>query len=260
MYISVFISAQCPQLRFRFAQTISVVTMSDDFLRLVSSANPATRQYQPAMTNGYPPSASRNERSDPQLLDPFFDDDDYRDSESAFGQPQAMESQESGLPLGQVAAVPAGHSKVTLGDGVPQEWNFDDLTSSNQVPFSGSGNFPGVKTRTSKSSTVLKRRKWKWPWEKERILTGERVIALNNSAANTEFCSNFISTSKYSLVTFLPKFLFGARFGVWSPWSSLTNFQNNSRSTLTCSSYSPHAYSRYRVYLQRTGGLPLHPW
>lgn len=205
--------------------TQSVVTMSDDFLRLVSSANPATQQYRPAMTSGYPPSASRSyskrRRSDPQLLDPFFDDDDYRDSESAFAQPQAMESQESSLPLGQVAAVPAGHSKVTLGDGVPQEWNFDDLTSSNQVPFSGSGNFHGVKTQTP---TVLKRRKWKWPWEKERILTGERVIALNNSAANTGFCSNFISTSKYSLVTFVPKFLFGARSEVWSLWSSLTNF------------------------------------
>jgi len=202
--------------------------MSDDFLRLVSSANPATRQYQPAMTNGYPPSASRSynerQRFDPQLLDPFFDDDDYRDSESTFGQPQAMESRESGLPLSQVAAVPAGHSKVTLGDGVPQEWNFDDSTSSNQVPFSGSGNFPGVKTQTPKSSTVSKRRKWKWPWEKERILTGERIIALNNSTANTEFCSNFISTSKYNLATFLPKFLFGARSEALSPWSSLTNF------------------------------------
>ena len=44
--------------------------MSDDFVRLVSQANPATRkQYQPANT-GYPPSSS------PQVLDPFFDDDD----------------------------------------------------------------------------------------------------------------------------------------------------------------------------------------
>jgi len=190
--------------------------MSDDFLRLVSSANPAVRQYRPATTNnGYPPSAgpyNERQRSDPQLLDPFFDDDDFRDSESAFGQLQAMESRESGLPLGQAAAAPAGHSQVTIGDDAPQGWNFDDLTSSNQVPFSGSGTFPGVRTQTPKSPTAPKRRKWKWPWEKERILTRERVIALNNSAANAEFCSNFISTSKYSLATFLPKFLFGAQY------------------------------------------------
>ena len=45
--------------------------MSDDFVRLVSQANPASRnQYQPANT-GYPPSSSP-----PQALDPFFDDDD----------------------------------------------------------------------------------------------------------------------------------------------------------------------------------------
>ncbi|KAF9453983.1 phospholipid-translocating P-type ATPase [Macrolepiota fuliginosa MF-IS2] len=120
-----------------------------------------------------------------------------------------MESQESGLPLSRTAAAPAGHSKVTLGDGVPQGWNFDDedLTPSNQTPFSGSGTFPGTKAQT-KSTAGQGRKKWKWPWEKEKVLTGERVIALNNSAANGEFSSNFVSTSKYNLATFLPKFLF----------------------------------------------------
>ncbi|KAJ3570909.1 hypothetical protein NP233_g4104 [Leucocoprinus birnbaumii] len=193
---------------------ISAVTMTDDFLRLVSSANPAARQYQPAMTNnGYPPSAgpyNEQQHSEPQLLDPFFDDDDEGVPDSAFGRPPAMESRESGLPLSRAAAAPAGHSKVTLGDGVPQGWNFDDedLTPSNQAPFPGSGSFPGKKTQTPKSSAPPKRRKWKWPWAKEKVLTGERVIALNNSAANGEFCSNFVSTSKYNVATFLPKFLF----------------------------------------------------
>lgn len=189
--------------------------MTDDFLRLVSSANPAARQYQPATTNnGYPPSAgpyNQPQHSDPQLLDPFFDDDDDHAPDSAFGRPQAMESRESGLPLSKAAAAPAGHSKVTLGEGVPQGWNFDDedLNPSNQASFSGSGAFPGTKPQTSKSPTRQKSKKWKWPWEKEKVLTGERVIALNSSAANAEFCSNFVSTSKYNLATFGPKFLFG---------------------------------------------------
>jgi phospholipid-transporting ATPase len=125
-----------------------------------------------------------------------------------------MQSQESGLPLSRAAAAPAGHSKVTLGEGIPQGWNFDDedISPPNNEPFAGSASFPGMTGQTSKPSQSTKSRqrwKWKWPWEKEKQLTGERIIALNNSAANQEFCSNFVSTSKYHLATFLPKFLFG---------------------------------------------------
>jgi phospholipid-transporting ATPase len=178
--------------------------MTDDFLRLVSSANPATRQYQPT-TTGYPPSAGHhNNQSDPQLLDPFFDDDDYA-PDSAFGRSKAMESQESGLPLSRSAAAPAGHSKITLGNGMPQGWNFEDedLTPSNHTQF------PSTAVQPRKSSSHPRRKRWKWPWQKERELTGERVVALNNSPANAEFVSNFVATSKYNLATFLPKFLFG---------------------------------------------------
>lgn len=53
----------------------------------------------------------------------------------------------------------------------------------------------------------FKSRKWKWPWQEEKVLSGERIIALNNNAANAEYCSNVVSTSKYNMVTFLPKFL-----------------------------------------------------
>ncbi|TEB37429.1 calcium transporting ATPase [Coprinellus micaceus] len=184
--------------------------MTDDFLRLVSQANPAS-QYQPA-NNGYPPSQSNNQFNNdrsPQLIDPFFDDDDDNLPDSTFGHPDPMKSQESGLPLAKSAAAPAGHSKVTLGDGVPQGWNFDDddIHPTSAEPFAGSGHFPGTQPQKS-PPTKSKSRKWKWPWEKEKELTGERVVALNNSAANDEFCSNFVSTSKYNLGTFLPKFLF----------------------------------------------------
>ena len=80
----------------------SLDTMSDDFVRLVSQANPASRnQYQPANA-GYPPSSSP-----PQALDPFFDDDDDV-PDSAFGRPPAMQSKESGLPFAGSGAPPAG--------------------------------------------------------------------------------------------------------------------------------------------------------
>ncbi|KAF9073498.1 calcium transporting ATPase [Rhodocollybia butyracea] len=156
--------------------------MSDDFLRLVSQANPASRN------NGYPPS------SDPQLLDPFFDDDD--DSmipDSAFGPGRPigpMHSQESGLPFAHSAAPPAGVSKLSLSEGVPQGWNFDDDDEQHRQPR---------KKQVKKT--------WKWPWQREKVLLGERVATLNNRAANAEFVSNYVSTSKYNMVTFVPKFL-----------------------------------------------------
>ena len=45
--------------------------------------------------------------------------------------------------------------------------------------------------------------------EEEEELEGERIVALNNAMANAEFCSNYVSTSKYNAITFVPKFLFG---------------------------------------------------
>ncbi|RXW15132.1 hypothetical protein EST38_g10722 [Candolleomyces aberdarensis] len=146
-----------------------------------------------------------------RLMDPFFDDDDDNPPDSAFGNNGPMKSQESGLPLAASGAPPAGHSKVTLGgEGVPQGWNFDDddLHTSTGQPFAGSDHFPGAKEQKPSKVKSSKSRKWKWPWQKEQVLTGERVIALNNSAANTDFCSNFVSTSKYNMLTFVPKFLF----------------------------------------------------
>ncbi|KAK7045662.1 aminophospholipid translocase [Paramarasmius palmivorus] len=183
--------------------------MSDDFLRLVSQANPATRQYQPA-SNGYPPSTSSsnpfspspNSANNTQLLDPFFDDDDDNVPDSAFGRPAPMQSQESGLPLARSGAPPAGFSKTSLGDGVPQGWNFDD-DDPNQIPMSSSAPPSSSEKSTKKSG----KRQWKWPWQKEQVLTGERTVALNNSAANNEFVNNYVSTSKYNMATFLPKFL-----------------------------------------------------
>ncbi|KAG5636641.1 hypothetical protein H0H81_007350 [Sphagnurus paluster] len=185
--------------------------MTDDFRRLVGNANPAARAYQPANDdyNGYPPSSSLVSYSDQQspqpILDPFYDDDDDNMPDSAFDRPRAIKSQESGLPLARSAAPPAGSgpSKLSLGDGVPQGWNFDD------DDFHPAGAPPH---NPSNPVEPTSRRKWKfkWPWQHETALVGERIIALNNSPANGDYCSNFVSTSKYNLATFLPKFLLGA--------------------------------------------------
>ena len=73
----------------------------DDFARLVASANPASRQYQPANTDlldsGYPPSSAYH-ASSPQPLDPFFDDEDDM-PDCALVRPIRMQSTESHLPV-----------------------------------------------------------------------------------------------------------------------------------------------------------------
>lgn len=172
--------------------------MSDDFVRLVSQANPANNQYRQT-SGGYPPKSSHD-----QQLDPFFDDEDDDGTDSAFGRqpPMPMQSQSSGIHLTKNAVPPAG---------APPPWSFDDEDPQQAYPRS---------TLPSSSSSTLhekkKRRisqiKWEWPWKKkEQVLAGERTIALNNSSSNDEFCSNYISTSKYNAATFLPKFLMGAR-------------------------------------------------
>ena len=122
----------------------------------------------------------------PPTMDPFFDDDDLLDP-PAF----SMRSQESGLPLAHDAALHAGQ---------PQGWSEDT--------FQGSASFPGVQPAPTTPRT-RRRKKWKWPWDKPVELTGERVIALNNPTMNDDFGDNFVSTSKYNPVSFLPKFLKG---------------------------------------------------
>ena len=185
--------------------------MGDDFLRLVSQSNPASRQYQPA-NHGYSPSVPYPDQS-PQLLDPFFDDEEENIPDSAFGLAMPMRSQESGLPLARSAAqmAGAGPSESTFGNSGTQGWDLDedDLQSSKGPSFNGSASFPGPGKDQQLKTSVKRRWNIKWPWEKEKQLIGERIIALNNSAANANFGWNSISTSKYNLATFVLKFLFG---------------------------------------------------
>ena len=172
--------------------------MSDDFVRLVSQANPANNQYRQT-SNGYPPKSSND-----QQLDPFFDDEDDDGPDSAFGRPppMPMQSQSSGIHLTKNAALPAG---------APQPWSFDDedphqIHSRSTLPSSSSSTLHEKKKRPR-----IPQIKWEWPWKKkEQVLAGERTVTLNNPSANDEFCSNYITTSKYNAASFLPKFLLGA--------------------------------------------------
>lgn len=206
--------------------------MADDsFARLVSSANPA---YRPT----YPPTSSTSQTPtvphSATVLDPFFDDDDDADAphvsryqsshlntmsnnpaynsysipadassqfigpDSAFASTttfaKAMESRESGLPLASNASPMA------------KDWMIDD--DAGEMPsFEGSDSFPGVQKRTS--TKPKRRRKFRWFWQKEVERLGNRVIAINEEETNLAegYCSNYVSTSKYNVATFLPKFL-----------------------------------------------------
>jgi len=128
---------------------------------------------------------------------------------------------------------PSNSSKRSgFGTGQPEGWIFDADDSPNNAStlnvnrngtaFAGSGMFNGTLNESSeglrvgghkgrKRSLFSMKKTWKWPWEKEKVLVGERLIFLNDERANAEsgFVSNYVSTSKYNAVTFLPKFLFG---------------------------------------------------
>jgi phospholipid-transporting ATPase len=184
--------------------------MTDNFINLVSQANPATSQYRPTLStpNAHSPYGPHS------TMDPFFDDDDDNGApmpDSAYALP--MHSQDSGLPLRERAVPPAGSG----GDGLPHGWNFDD--EEVQVPgqggaFRGSAAFPGVMPASAekkkKSAASKGKSRWKWPWQKERVMIGERVVPLNDPSLNLDYCSNFVSTSKYNMLSFTPKFLYGA--------------------------------------------------
>jgi phospholipid-transporting ATPase len=195
----------------------------ESFAALVDTANPAASAYRQQHSNNpyihshlhtntsiYPPSQQ------PNFMDPFFDDDDDQvdaphSTFPMYSASQPMHSQESGLPLTRSSAPPAGIgassvSLATTTNGQPQGWAFDDDAMS--PTFSARPSFPSEPSIIP-SRPQKRRRRWKWPWQREKNLAGERIIALNNQPMNDGYCSNFVSTSKYNLVMFLPKFLTG---------------------------------------------------
>ena len=231
--------------------------MADDFARLVFQANPAASlnsQYQRA-NDGYPPSGPPGDsHASPQLLDPFFDDEDDGEApDSAFAGAHPMQVKESNLHLPSQVAPLAGTSKLSLQtNNVPQGWTFDQEDS------------PVKTSQPPRKPQKVSRRRWRWPWQKKKVLTGERVVALNNPDVNADFLSNYVSTTKYNMATFIPKFLFGSllSLGDLSPLrltSAFAYFQSNSPNTPIYSSFSPLASSKFLVSRPPIDGPPLLP-
>ncbi|KAG9018263.1 hypothetical protein FRB90_011717 [Tulasnella sp. 427] len=210
----------------------------DDFASLVSRANPAAHQ-NPYGQPGRSTYASQAGSSQPTLapsvddrykLDPFFDDDDEQQTPHATTttfppsvsaptprhpgrQPSLTLLDEpldssADLPLTKAAAPPAGRSYSNAeSGGMPQQksWAFDD---DDVLPAPNSRYERGGPPRNAPLRQRMKRT-WKWPWEKQKVLAPERKIWLNDRASNEAegYCSNYVSTTKYNLVTFVPKFL-----------------------------------------------------
>lgn len=209
----------------------------DDFVSLVSRSNPAAQQYQSgsggayAPAGTYPPPQTALSPGSAQPMDPFFDDDDDDDANpfgdgrgnpftdkhaapgTSAGDSYGMSTPNLGLTANAVPPAGAGASKSTVAvgkDGMPPGWAFDDDEPVNQPPAARSAPTPssggGLKAAMKKPGGG-----WKWPWSKEKVLEGERTVWLNDQARNINegYPNNYVSTSKYNLATFLPKFLIG---------------------------------------------------
>ncbi|ELU39138.1 phospholipid-transporting ATPase, putative [Rhizoctonia solani AG-1 IA] len=178
-------------------------------------------------TGTYPPPQNAVSPGTAQPMDPFFDDDEddanpfgdgrgnpfgdkYAAPGNSTGNAYGMSTPNLGLTANAVppAGVGASTSTVALGkDGMPPGWAFDDDEPVNQpatsrsAPASSSGGLKGAMKKTGGG--------WKWPWAKEKVYEGERQVWLNDQARNIGegYPNNYVSTSKYNLATFIPKFL-----------------------------------------------------
>jgi phospholipid-transporting ATPase len=178
---------------------------ADDFARLVSRANPAASrgQYLQPGSAGAPSAAD-------YAMDPFFEDED--DSAAAPHYPQSIRTTGTlmdsvpDLPLAPNAVPPAGVRDGVSTTSLPQGWDFQD--DAVVLPP------PATAAPPPKYLKKSQKRKWRWPWEKRTQLEGEREIYLNDAPRNDvqSFVTNYVSTSKYNVATFGPKFLTGAHY------------------------------------------------
>ncbi|BGP36162.1 aminophospholipid translocase [Rhodotorula kratochvilovae] len=148
---------------------------------------------------------------------PFYDDDDdlvtsglggSDTSLPAYG--RAGKSFTGSMPLTADAQAPAGHGQGQLGETGPPRNMLDDDDELLQAKAR-------IAARHAKEQRKLEARgtaKQAWKSVKRRLMggprvyEGERVVHLNNAALNApqKWPGNSVSTSKYNLVTFIPKF------------------------------------------------------
>lgn len=118
------------------------------------------------------------------------------------------------VPLTADAQAPAGHDQGQIGESAPPRNMLDDddellqakaRIAARQAKEQRVQDARGTVQQVWKS---VKRRAMGGP----RIYEGERVVHLNNPTLNApqKWPGNSVSTSKYNIVTFIPKFLIGA--------------------------------------------------
>lgn len=111
--------------------------------------------------------------------------------------------------------MPAGHGIGSNGGGGGGFLDDDeDMVMAERNAAFGAGKnrrgkaaSKGGKRRMGDFWTEVKRSFKRGP----KVYEGERKIWLNNPPLNepSKFCNNYVSTSKYNVVTFVPKFFLG---------------------------------------------------
>jgi phospholipid-transporting ATPase len=121
------------------------------------------------------------------------------------------------MPLTQDAQMPAGHGQGQIGDPVGSSArNMSMLDEEDEEMTQARARLAAMQARKRIQSdkpvwlkvwTEVKRRAKRGP----KVYIGDRIINLGNRdlATPVKYPGNSVSTSKYNLVTFVPKFLAG---------------------------------------------------
>ncbi|GAA5906353.1 hypothetical protein JCM8208_003527 [Rhodotorula glutinis] len=158
-----------------------------------------------------------NRYDDVDEYNPFYDDDDDLASGLGASNPslpaygRAGKSFTGAVPLTADAQAPAGHAQGQIGESGPPRNMLDDDDELLQAKAR-------IAARQAKEQRVLDARGtvqqvWKSVKRRamggHRVYEGERVVHLNNATLNApqKWPGNSVSTSKYNIVTFIPKFL-----------------------------------------------------
>lgn len=147
--------------------------------------------------------------------DPYFEEDELPpsddipyDSQPAYGRSQS--SFAGTAPLSSNAQVPAGHGMGQIGEkSKPTRGMLDDDDDDMIVASAAVSARKAVAAARGGGGGIWKGIKGKLTGA-PRVYEGERKIFLNNPSGNAgvKYVNNSVSTSKYNVITFVPKFLF----------------------------------------------------
>lgn len=121
---------------------------------------------------------------------------------------------ESKAPLATSAALPAGHGQGQIGEPTRPAVSMLDDDDEMLAGQASGGRGKAIANRPSdRLKEILQEVKDRINGV-PKVLDGERTIHINNPPMNDpfKFCNNYVSTSKYNLVSFVPKFFAGTSF------------------------------------------------